>query len=343
MDSTRPMAENALGRLQDHIDLFLCPKCDAGLRIAGDGMECLACGERFAVSDGIPMLFWPSDRSEEADITEVVKAFYEETPFPDYDDFDSVASLAKKARQGIFARMLDQQLPPGIRIVECGCGTGQLSNFLSIANRTVFATDMCMNSLRLGQSFAREHQLERVHFMQMNLLRPFLRPESFDLVICNGVLMTLSEPFAGFEAISKLVRPGGYVLIGLYHRYGRLITDARRLVFRITGDRFLSLDPVLRNAEVSSAKKRAWLVDQYKHPRETKHTIAEAVHWLKKSGFSFVKSVPRTKLFQPISDADDLFEAESPGNALERLLVELGMAFRGSREGGFFTVIGRRT
>jgi SAM-dependent methyltransferase len=289
------------------------------------------------------MLFWPSERSEESDITEVVKAFYEETPFPDYDDFDSVASLAKKARQGIFARMLDQQLPPGIRIVECGCGTGQLSNFLSIANRTVFATDMCVNSLRLGQSFAREHQIEGVHFMQMNLLRPFFRPESFDLVICNGVLMTLPEPFAGFETISKLVRPGGYVLIGLYHRYGRLITDARRVVFRITGDRFLSLDPVLRSAEVSSAKKRAWLVDQYKHPCETKHTIGEAIRWLKETGFSFVKSVPRTKLFRPISDADHLFEAEPPGNAFERLLVELGMAFRGSREGGFFTVVGRRT
>jgi hypothetical protein len=64
---------------------------------------------------------------------------------------------------------------------------------------------------------------------------------------------------------------------------------------------------------------------------------------LTETGFSFVKSVPRTKLFQPISDADRLFEAESPGNALERFLVELGMAFRGSREGGFFTVIGRRT
>jgi hypothetical protein len=114
-------------------------------------------------------------------------------------------------------------------------------------------------------------------------------------------------------------------------------------VFRVTGDRFLSLDPVLRNPDVSSAKKRAWLVDQYKHPRETKHTIGEAIRWLREVGFSFVKSIPRTKLFQPISDADRLFEAESPGNAAERLLVELGMTFRGSREGGFFTVIGRRT
>ena len=39
MDSARSMAEIALARLQDHIDLFLCPKCTGDLRIAGGGME----------------------------------------------------------------------------------------------------------------------------------------------------------------------------------------------------------------------------------------------------------------------------------------------------------------
>ena len=64
-----------------------------------------------------------------------MKSFYEETPFPNYDDFDSVGSLIEKARQGRFAKLLDDQVPPGTRILECGCGTGQLTNFLSIANR----------------------------------------------------------------------------------------------------------------------------------------------------------------------------------------------------------------
>lgn len=119
------------------------------------------------------MLFWPNEKGTvKGDVTEIVKAFYEETPFPNYDDFDSVASLARKARQGMFAQLLDEQVPPATRILECGCGTGQLSNFLSVANRNVFATDMCVNSLRLGQGFARKHQLRRVQFLQMNLFRP---------------------------------------------------------------------------------------------------------------------------------------------------------------------------
>ena len=63
---------------------------------------------------------------------------------------------------------------------------------------------------------------------------------------------------------------------------------------------------------------------------------------LERIGFEFVTSIPRTKPFQPYGDSDRLFEHEAPGNRLERSLVELGMVRRGSREGGFFIVIGKR-
>ena len=140
--------------------------------------------------------------------------------------------MSQKARRGIFAKLLDDQVPPGARIVECGCGTGQLSNFLSVANRTVFGADMCLNSLRLGQRFKQQHGLSRAHFVQMNLFRPVFAPGSFDLVISNGVLHHTAEPFRAFRSISTLVKPGGYILVGLYHRWGRLITDFRRRVLR---------------------------------------------------------------------------------------------------------------
>ena len=87
-----------------------------------------------------------------------MKAFYEENPFPNYDDLDSVGSLMQKAKEGIFAKVLDEQLPFGIKVLECGCGTGQLSIFLSIANRSVFGVDMCLNSLKLGQAFKEKYE-----------------------------------------------------------------------------------------------------------------------------------------------------------------------------------------
>jgi len=332
-----------MSSLEESIELFQCPKCRGDLKFHEARLLCGQCNTTFPITDDIPMLFWPADRDVvRGDVTEIVKEFYEETPFPNYDDFENPAGLVQKAREGLFARLLDEQIPPGVRILECGCGTGQMSNFLSMANRAVFATDICMNSLRLGRDFAQMHQLRNVNFVQMNLFRPAFKPGAFHMVLSNGVLHHTSDAFLAFKSVAELVRPGGYLLVGLYHRYGRLITSVRREVFRVTGDRFKSLDPNLRHADSSEPKRRAWFADQYKHPHESSHTIGEVLKWLKATGFAFVKSIPRSKPFRPFHSAESLFEPEEPGNALERLLVELGMTFRGSREGGFFIVIGRK-
>ena len=336
-------APAAVDDLDEIVPQLRCPACGARLSRDAGALACTGCRHRFQVTDGIPMLFWPNEwEAGAADVTETVKSFYEETPFPNYDDFDSVGSLIAKARQGRFAKLLDDQVPPGTKILECGCGTGQLTNFLSIANRTVFGTDICLNSLRLGRAFQQQSHLANAHFVQMNLFRPVFPPESFDLVVSNGVLHHTSDPFRAFASIAKLVKPGGYILVGLYHRYGRLITDFRRQVFRFTRDRLTFLDPNLRQDGFAAAKRRAWFMDQYKHPHESKHTIGEVLGWLRETGFRFVTSVPRSKPFQPFGDGDSLFRPETPGGAIERLMVELGMIARGSREGGFFVVTARK-
>ena len=339
------MNEEVESQLAPHLDLLCCPGCGADLRLGLDELACSACELRFPIEGEIPRLFLPNDwEASRDDITESMKAFYEETPFPNYDDFDSVASLVEKARRGRFAQLLDDQVAPGSRVIECGCGTGQLSNFLSISNRTVFGVDMCVNSLALGQAFKERNQLGRVNFMQMNLFRPIFKPGTFDLVISNGVLHHTSDPLLAFETISTLVKPGGHILVGLYHQYGRLTTDLRRLIFNLSKDRLTFLDPNLRKGGLKegSGKWKAWFLDQYKNPHESKHTISEVIGWLDKIGFEFVTSIPRSKPFQPFEDSDPLFEHEPPGNAFERVLAELKMIRGGSREGGFFVVIGKR-
>jgi hypothetical protein len=138
------------------------------------------------------------------------------------------------------------------------------------------------------------------------------------------------------------VKPGGYILIGLYHRYGRLITDLRRTSFKLTGNRFKWLDPNLRRVDTDDPKRTAWFMDQYKNPHESKHTIGEVIGWLDGIGYSFVKSIPHSKPFSPMQENESLFTPEEHGNGIERLAVELGMIREGSQEGGFFVVIGRR-
>jgi SAM-dependent methyltransferase len=228
-------------------------------------------------------------------------------------------------------------------IIEIGCGTGQLSNFLGlISGRTVVGADISVNSLKLGQQFKENTHIDNVAFLQMNLFRPVFKPDSFDLVICNGVLHHTSDPFLGFQSIARLVRKGGFIIVGLYNKYGRLLTDVRRLVFRYTSNRFKFLDPRLRSENVSDIRKHTWFMDQYKNPHESEHTIGQVLEWFDRSGFEFINSIPKAKAFEQFSPKENLFKTNPRGGLLDHFLVQLGFLLRGSKEGGLFIMIGRR-
>src|SRR5262245_13608261 len=133
-------------------DILIDPAGGGPVRVQNGCFEQSCSGRRFEVIDGIPNLFIPTNPdADHRDWTEIVKEFYEETPFPNYDRIDSRQVLEAKARRGLFAALLDEQMPADSLVFEAGCGTGQLSNFLGMSwKRKVFAGDICLNSLRLA-------------------------------------------------------------------------------------------------------------------------------------------------------------------------------------------------
>jgi len=323
-------------------DVWCSPCCQAEI-VASDGSaSCARCGREYRIENGIPLLFAPHETYGRADdVTDQVKSFYEGTPFPNYDDHDSVRSLIEKSRRGVYAKTLNDTIPFNSTVLEVGCGTGQLSNFLGIACRRVIGTDLCINSLRLGDAFRRAHGLSRVRFLQMNLFRPCLKPARFDVVLCNGVLHHTSDPHGGFKSLVPLVRPGGHIVVGLYNTYGRLGSDLRRGFFRLSGGRAQWLDPYLRT-DIGAEKRRAWFADQYEHPHESKHTIGEVLDWFEESGLEFVRGIPSLSRDGDGLDRTDLFRREPAGTKIDHVMAQAKQVFTGNREGGFFVMIGRR-
>lgn len=308
---------------------------DGGLAVAGSGRP-------LPMTDGIPSLFVPNDASFAGDVTEKIKAFYEATPFPNYDGFDSRESLAAKARRGVFAALLDEQLPEGALVLEAGCGTGQLSNFLGMSwRRKVFAGDICMNSLRLAKGFADRHDIRNVGFLQMNLFRPPFRDGSFDVVISNGVLHHTGDCEAGFRSILAKLKPGGHIIIGLYNRLGRLPTLWKRSAFRAFGPKLYFLDPRLRDWSREPDRIRAWFMDQYRHPHETRHSMDEVLGWFERHGVDFVNGIPHLD-GSAFAESERLFANHVPGSTPSRFMTQFGMLVSGGRDGGLFVMIGRK-
>ncbi len=328
--------------LTKHINIFICPACGGNMNIAGNNFKCLSCNNEYQCDSGIPLFFCLNNTEDsKKDVTHAIKSFYEENPFPNYEDLDSPWALREKAQKGIFARLLDDQIPHGAVILEVGCGTGQLSNFLGMSwGRTVFGTDICLNSLKLGNDFRERNQIDNVAFLQMNLFRPVFMPDSFDLVICNGVLHHTSDPFGGFQSISNLVKKGGFIIVGLYNKYGRIPTDIRRFLFQVFGNRFHFFDSRLRDKILSNMRRHIWFMDQYKNPHESKHTIGEVLSWFDRTGFEFTNSIPKCTTFVPFSPDEKLFKANPRGTDLDHFVVQLALLLNAGREGGFFLMIG---
>jgi 2-polyprenyl-3-methyl-5-hydroxy-6-metoxy-1,4-benzoquinol methylase len=328
---------------------LICPVTGVPLFASDRALVAEDGSHRYAIEDGILRLFVDDAPEPDAnagregrdEVTRHVRDFYEDAPFPNYNDFDTSRTFIKRADEGLFARLLREQIPMNANVLEVGCGTGQLSNYLAATCMArVYAADMTLASLQLGRDFARANQITGITFLQMNLFRPCMRPESMDVLISNGVLHHTYDTKAAFMSIVPLVRKGGYIVVGLYNRIGRLRTDLRRALYGLFGERILILDPHLRK-NLSPAKRRAWIRDQYLHPQERKHTMNETLGWFDEAGIEFTNSIP--KIVGEFTGDEKLFHKNDPGRPIDRVLAEVGMLFSHfGGEGGLYVMIGRK-
>src|SRR6267143_4390387 len=313
-------------------DLLACPACGGVLAV---GWQCGGCGARYTAPDGIPDLRLGSDTR-----TDAVRRFYKYAPFPGYRPRDSLASLYARAERSKFARLLDEAIPGDARILEIGCGTGQMSLYLTRADRLVIGADLTRASLLLGQGAARRFGLTRVQFVETDLRRPGLRAGSFDVVYSSGVLHHTPNPRASFARLVQLARPGGTIVLGVYNAFARLPLRLRRLVARLSGFRLIPFDPVLRDRSHEPARREAWLRDQYQHPEEHVHTLAEVQRWFAENRVEYLRAYPSAVLGD---EPGSLFARAADNWRPEGWLAQLGWIFTLGHEGGLFFTVGRRT
>jgi SAM-dependent methyltransferase len=312
-------------------ELLACPACAD--RLATD-WSCPRCGMQFDAPDGIPNLRLPGDAS-----TEAVRRFYERTPFPGYPIHDSLHTLRARAERSMFARLLDQAVPGDARIVDIGCGTGQMCLYLARADRVVVGADLTRASLVLGASAARRFGLDRVLFVETDLQRPAVKTDSFDVVYSSGVVHHTSNPRGSFARLAQLARPGGTIVLGVYNAFARVPLRLRRVMARLSGFRFIPFDPVLRDRRNEPARREAWLRDQYQHPEEHRHTLGEVQAWFKENGIEYLRTYPSAVLGD---EPQELFAPASDNWRMEGWLAQLGWMRTLGHEGGLFFTIGRR-
>ena len=160
-------------------------------------------------------------------VSRLVQKQYEENPYPRWvraapDTADTIGYfLGSKFPLSGFERPLGGG-PRDILIA--GCGTGERSIAMARRFGASLAVDLSLSSLGYARRKSEELGLP-VAYAQADILElaHALKPggRRFDLIECLGVLHHLADPWAGWRALLPMLRPGGFMLLGLYSETAR--------------------------------------------------------------------------------------------------------------------------
>jgi ubiquinone/menaquinone biosynthesis C-methylase UbiE len=279
--------------------------------------------------------------------TNVVKDFYYEEPFPNYNDNDSKFTLLDKGDKNLFINSLKKEIKYGKVVLEAGSGTSQLSIYLAIGtNNQIYALDGSIKSLELASEFVTKNDIKNIKLVNADLLEldNIFFDQTFDYIWSNGVLHHTENPKLCFNLLVKKLKKNGIIIIGLYNSIGRLRTIFRKYLFRIFGKKVvIVLDPYLRelskNYLENEKKIKAWINDQYLHPIESLHTYGQILQWFKENSLEFINCYPNLN----IEKNNNYFEKNIAPNFFERVFIQISMLFtKFGSEGGLFIFIGKK-
>jgi len=130
-------------------------------------------------------------------------------------DESMVRTLAAQAEaiwpqeQLLFARY---GLPPHARILDAGCGTGEIAWRLATMFDTAQVLGVDLIDAHLERARARSTGLgERVTFEHRSIFELGLPDAAFDLVVCRHVLQSIPHADRAIAELVRVTRPGGWI------------------------------------------------------------------------------------------------------------------------------------
>jgi len=298
-----------------------------------------SCGLSFDLRGRLFDTLGPAEREERA---AEVEAFYNDAPFPGYSPGDDGAALMDRCRAAPYLRQLDQAISPEARVLDCGCGTGQIPMFLALAGprRTVVAVDGCRNSLALAEEFRARAGVDNLRLVRADLFDLPLPREQYDVVHSRGVVHHTPDPERATNEVAARVAPGGYLVLGFYETWGRAFHCTRRALGKALrgGEPLRALDPILRRRDFDEEKQRIWIQDQYKHPLEKILPLPAVVRHLEQLGFDWVRTLP------PVVERGTMLDGTRRPGVLGLNLRRLGWLLRGpfDHDAGLVAVVMRK-
>jgi len=267
----------------------------------------------------------PALGTVEDEVSRAVQAQYEANPYPRWQraPVPGPFLLARQLRS-LFPHIDAARLaaPDAPHILIAGCGTGRHAAITAQLqpHGQVLAVDISRASLAYAMRRCAELRLANVRFLQADILQLGALEARFDLIECSGVLHHMREPMAGWRLLLSLLKPGGFMKLGLYSELARRhivaaraevagldVREARRRIFALPADALARKVTTLRDFYSASGAR-----DLVLHVQEHRFTIPRLASAMAELGVEFLGFQLRGKrLAMPLGEWD-AYESANP-------------------------------
>jgi ubiquinone/menaquinone biosynthesis C-methylase UbiE len=276
-------------------------------------------GNRFPIDRGIPRLLPTAHSPREKTEREKVLRQHDMRGFPDYAGIGNPTALVDKARRDDLMQWVDRAIPNIATVLEIGCGTGQMTNYLGlVSSRTIIGTDMSFGALRLGQQFKERCGLRNVHFLQADPAFLPIEENSIDVLICTRGFERTDRPEQLFRSLLDYVKPGGKIILGLHNSFARLPLRIRRMLLKTVRKQVPSMPT-------------QW------------YSLDDALTWFERAHVRFLSSIPSFGgQMEGEENGPNLFREHPAGSKRQRVLGQVQWMPKSTRTGGLIVLAGEK-
>ena len=258
-------------------------------------------------------------------VSRKVQAQYEANPYPRWHRAPAAGAFPlPRMLRSLFPRLDPAKLaaPEAPQVLIAGCGTGRHAAITAQLqpHSRILAVDLSRASLAHAMRRCGELGLANIRFAQADILQLGALEERFDLIECSGVLHHREDPMAGWRVLLSLLKPGGYMKLGLYSEAGRKdivaareavrglqMTSARQRIFGLPADHRARSVTRLRDFYSASGAR-----DLILHVQEHRFTIPQLASAVGELGVEFLGFELHGKRIAMSLEEWDAYESANP-------------------------------
>lgn len=160
-------------------------------------------------------------------VSTMVRAQYETNPYPRWikpgtlGNAKQIGEICDEISLRLQSENIKQVDAPAILIAGCGTGQHSIGTAIRFANCHVTALDLSLASLAYAKRKTAELKITNIEYFQADILNLDSLEQKFDIIETTGVLHHMDIPIAGWEVLTKLLKPGGLMKVALYSDLAR--------------------------------------------------------------------------------------------------------------------------